>query len=122
MRHSSRGTPYGVRSCRRAGWVVLACLAALQGCSTRSTDPEGVAIPKDTFVTTYVQLREAALDLPQERIDSARAAILAEHHLTEQDMLTFADVHGRDVVFMKDVWDQVEKRLDAITHDSIRVH
>lgn len=97
-------------------------MASLQACVSRGTDPEGAAIPRDTFVTAYVELREAELNLPTERVDSARAAILAKHRLTDQDMLTFADVHGRDVTFMKDVWDDVEKRLDSMTRDSMNVH
>jgi hypothetical protein len=122
MPHPPSRAPRGARFRVRRSWVVLACLASLQACVAHGSDAEGDAIPKDTFVLAYVQLREAALNLAPERVDSARAAILAEHHLTQQDLLTFADVHGRDVNLMKDVWDEVEKRLDALTRDSIKVH
>jgi len=122
MRHLSPLAPHRAPRCIRCGWLVLTCVASLQACIARGTDSEGAAIPQDTFVTAYVQLREAALSLPSERVDSAREAILAEHHLSQQDMLTFAEVHGRDVTFMKDVWDEVEQRLNAMTHDSVTVH
>lgn len=122
MRHLSPLAPLGVPRWIRSGWLVLTCVASLQACVARGTDSQDAAIPKDTFVTAYVQLREAALSLPPEGVDSAREAILAEHHLSQQDMLTFAEVHGRDVTFMKDVWDEVEQRLNAMTHDSVTVH
>lgn len=110
------------RLVRGSWWLVLSSAALLQACGGGAAEPETATIQKDTFVTAYVELRQAAVDLDPERIDSARAAILTLHGLTQQDMLTFAEVHGADVNFMRGVWDEVEGRLAAIQPDSLSVH
>lgn len=93
-------------------WIVIASSAWLLACGGGGTSPPATTIGKQKFIDTYVELREAAADLDSARLDSARAAILHRNGVTQQDMLTFANVHGPDVVFMKEVWDSVEHRLD----------
>lgn len=64
---------------------------------------------RDAFVDVYVALEfasETGVASPSER-----ERILAEHETTEDALLEFADVHGSDPALMKDVWDEVERRL-----------
>ena len=67
------------------------------------------------FVSTYVDLRVAALRREDETLtDSARAAVLARHGVSEGDLLDFASTHGGDLEFMREVWNEVEARLDSV--------
>jgi hypothetical protein len=86
---------------------VLVCgLAACEG---------GVpdTIDREVFVDTYVALRIAALDADSAKLsETDRAEILARHGVTEQDLLDFADTHAVELDFMRDVWNDVELRMD----------
>ncbi|MDE2876727.1 MAG: hypothetical protein OXU69_02715 [Gemmatimonadota bacterium] len=98
---------------RRTGWCVVAALLAAAGC-----EEEGPAetIGREVFVETYVALRVAELrgsggdPIPADE----RERVLARKGVTEEDLLTFAEVHGPDVNFMEQLWDDVEERLDEI--------
>lgn len=69
---------------------------------------------REAFIATYVDLRAAAIRAEDHRLsDELRSEILARHGVTEEGLLAFAEVHGGDVTFMRDVWDEVEERLDA---------
>jgi hypothetical protein len=75
----------------------------------------GDTIDREIFIETYVDLRVAALGSETGALgDDARAEVLARHGVTAEDLLTFANVHGRDVELMRDVWNEVELRLDAL--------
>jgi hypothetical protein len=64
------------------------------------------AIDRQVFIDTYVDLRTAALANPGAQIRPAqRDSVLTKHGVTEEDLLQFAEVHGRDV------WGAVEARL-----------
>lgn len=66
----------------------------------------------------------AALGAEGDTVATAqRARILSEHGVTEEDLLDFAGIHGDDVVFMREVWNEVEARLDAARErpDSLRL-
>lgn len=92
--------------------AVLAALAL--GCS--ADEPAGAedAIDREVFIATYVDLRIAALDAETRQLtDEARDEVLAKHAVTEERLMEFADVYGRDVDFMTEVWNEVEVRLDA---------
>lgn len=66
------------------------------------------------FVEAYVQVRARALESPDATIDpEVRRAILADLGVTEADLETFVEVHGADVAFMRQVWADVETRLDV---------
>jgi hypothetical protein len=70
------------------------------------------AIDRQVFVDTYVDLRTAALANPNGQIrPEQRDSVLARHDVTEEQLLRFAEVHGRDVEFMSAVWGEVENRL-----------
>jgi hypothetical protein len=69
-------------------------------------------IDRQVFVDTYVELRTTALaNLTGQIRPDERDSVLARHGVTEEDLLRFAEVHGRDVEFMAEVWAEVETRL-----------
>ncbi|MDA0329812.1 MAG: hypothetical protein O2958_12490 [Gemmatimonadetes bacterium] len=77
------------------------------------TPPGGDPIEQEVFIQTYVDLRVAALDTDSQRLAAAdREAILARHSVTAFDLTYFADVHASDLEFMRDVWNEVELRMD----------
>ncbi len=98
---------------RRLGWAAaLSAVAASGACSSRS--PAEPAIDTEAFVSTYVDLRVAALSGRSREVPpEVRDRILARHGVTEEDLLGFARVHGTDIAFMKRVWDEVQQRLDT---------
>lgn len=97
--------------------LVAAGLAVVGGCAAEAPVKEGV-IARDVFIDTYVDLRTTALRAPEaELTDEARAEVLTRHGVTEEDLLAFADAWGGDIEYMRDVWDEVEARLDATRLD-----
>lgn len=81
----------------------------LGACGDGATEISGDAIPTERFVDAYVDLRVAALRQGDGQIKTEdRDSILSHHGLAEQDLLTFAEVHGADAIFMRGVWDSVE--------------
>jgi len=75
-------------------------------------------ISRDAFIETYIALRVAELTEPgddDEMISAeARERVLGEQGVTEEDLFGFVEVHGGDVDFMKAVWQEVEKRMEAL--------
>lgn len=70
-------------------------------------------IDRETFIDTYVDLRIAALDTDSARIGAAdREAILARHGVSEDDLVEFVEVYGSELEVMRDVWNEVEVRMD----------
>lgn len=88
----------------------LSATVGVSGCGPA----EEAAIPRETFIAAYVDLRMAALDRDDARVpDAERDGILAEHGITPEDLVTFAEVRGRDPAFMRDVWAEIEERLNV---------
>ncbi|MGD8321060.1 MAG: hypothetical protein PVJ02_11405 [Gemmatimonadota bacterium] len=115
----SRRRTFTIPASRRAGgiaWVLLVLLALVGGCRkgpTRTSDAGG--IDRDTFISTYVDLRTATIRARPDSLDpQVRAGILKEHGVTADQLLRFVQAHGEDVGYMRDLWDDVEKRLDAV--------
>ncbi|MHC4925459.1 MAG: hypothetical protein ACYTG4_15490 [Planctomycetota bacterium] len=76
--------------------------------------PDSTLIDNESFVATYVALRVAALTGDDRSIDEeGREAVLREQGVSEEDLLAFVEFHGDDVDFMREIWDEVERRLDA---------
>ncbi|MBT8487870.1 MAG: hypothetical protein KJO65_03475 [Gemmatimonadetes bacterium] len=93
-------------------WTFLFATAVLAVAGCGPSTPEGL-IEEETFVETYVELRIAALDTDSSRIaDADRQAILAERGVTEDDLLEFVRVHSTNLEYMRDVWNEVELRMD----------
>jgi len=78
------------------------------------TEPTDV-IDRDLFIASYVDLRMAALDTDTMRLSEAdRDMVLARHGVTSDDLIRFTEVHGGDLEFMRDVWNDVELALDRL--------
>lgn len=78
-------------------------------------EAEPVTIDRATFVDAYVELRSAALRRGLSGVDGPlRDSVLREAGVTEEELLTFAEVHGGDLEFMQEVWTDVSLRLDSI--------
>ncbi|MGD2068946.1 MAG: hypothetical protein PVI57_09770 [Gemmatimonadota bacterium] len=98
-------------SARLALSALLALLLA--GCG-QAVDG-GDVIDRETFIATYIDLRRAAFRSPTRELDTAkRARVLESHGVTEEQLLEFTDVHGRDVDFMMELWTEVEDRMDSL--------
>lgn len=92
--------------------VLLAALLLMANAGCGSSTPEGV-IDRETFIEAYVELRVAALDTDTARIAASdREAVLAELGITEDDLVEFVEVHAADLEYMRDVWNEVEVRMD----------
>ena len=105
----------GSTSVARAS-VLAALVVLFAGCGGDAAAPErAAAIDRETFISTYVDLRTATIRAEgYELTPRDRAGILERHGISEDDLLAFVEVHGEDVAFMRTVWDEVEARLDAV--------
>lgn len=95
--------------------VLAAGVVALAACGGDAAAPAGdPGTDRETFIATYVDLRtEVIRGSTHELGEEQRRAVLARHGVTEEDLMSFAEFHGRDVAFMREVWDEVEARLDG---------
>jgi len=84
-----------------------------------SSGGAGDVIDREVFIQTYVDLRVAALETETQQLsDEARAEVLTRSGVTTDNLVNFAEVHGRDLDFMRDVWNDVELRMDALLPDT----
>lgn len=91
--------------------LVLGWLVALPGCGS---GPAASTMDRETFIDVYVELRVAALGHDDATVTPGeRERILASHGVAAEDLVTFAEVHGRDPAFMRDVWNEIEDRLNV---------
>ena len=98
---------------RTVAAMALALAVASCGSDTAQPVPDAV-IDRTTFVETYVDLRWAAVHTPDFRITpEAREEILARHGVAPEDLVRFAEVHGRNLDRMNEVWAEVETLLQA---------
>lgn len=103
----------------RSAIVALAVLLCLQVATASCGDPgsgpgggEEETISRDTFVSTYVDLRIAALRDTTAAIGAEeRERILREHGVTREDLLRFVEIHGQRPAFMRQVWVEVDERI-----------
>lgn len=102
------------RPVRLRRMVLLFAAALLPGVLASCGSDVPATIDRQTFVDVFVDLRVAALDAPNARLpQESRERILAGHGVTAEEMLTFAEVHARDPGFMRDVWDEIEERMNV---------
>ena len=86
------------------------------GCAA---DGETRLISREEFVEAYVALRLAALEesggsdgVPIS--PEARERVLAEQGVTKEELSRFAEIKGGDVVYMKELWRDVESRMEEL--------
>jgi hypothetical protein len=104
------GPPRSHRRPLRRGLPFLAALLLplLPSCGDAPRD----AIPRETFIEAYIALRSIAVRSPNGEVDPiSRARILEERGLTEEDLLHFVEVHGRDVTFMGAIWEEIDNEI-----------
>jgi len=89
--------------------VLLLLLAPLSGCDLGFPESDGEAeLDRDTFVATYTELRLAAMEWESTRLpEGERDRILSERGVTESQLREFVHVHGRNVPFMNEIWNEV---------------
>lgn len=106
----------------RVGGIGIPALLALVGAvgfGGCAADGEPRSISREEFVETYAALRLAALE-ESAGSDStpispeARERTLAEQGVTEEELLRFAELKGGDVVYMKELWSDVELRMGEL--------
>lgn len=106
----STGSPCGLLTSALGALVVT--LAAACGSGTGDS-PD--SIESEVFIQTYVDLRTSALDTDSQRLAPVdRETILREHSVTVEELTHFAKSHGDDLDFMREVWNEVELRLDRM--------
>jgi hypothetical protein len=99
---------------RRPGLVVLLLLLApISGCDLGFPESDGEAeLDRDTFVATYTELRLAAMEWESAQLPEAeRDRILSERGVTESQLRDFVRVHGRNVPFMNEIWNEVADQV-----------
>lgn len=94
-------------------WLLVAVTAT--GCGDDGSPRPVETIDREVFVQTYLDLRVTALETEEGTVTpEQRAEVLAEHGVTEEDLIEFARVHGSDPVYIEDVWNEVKQRIDSI--------
>jgi len=70
---------------------------------------EAEVISREVFIQAYVELRVAALKSEDEELSlDDRDRVLGDLGLQEEDLLRFVEVRGRDVQYMRRVWEEVD--------------
>lgn len=94
---------------------LLLAATLLTGVGACDGDPvPETAMDREAFIEAYVDLRAATMGgSGTELTPDQRDALLEGHGVTQDDLLEFARVHGADPLYMRDVWGEVEERLDA---------
>ena len=96
----------------RRARIVGVGLALALACASEE-QPSGDGLTREAFVETYVALRAAGLQTASRVVSPEdRDRILAEKGVAQEELLEFAETHGGDAAFMKEVWDEVESRLE----------
>lgn len=94
-------------------WRIAAALVALSAVTACGGSAPEDTIERETFIQAYVDLRVAALDTDSSRLaDADRERVLSAHGISADDLLDFARVHAADLDYMREVWNEVELRLD----------
>jgi predicted small secreted protein len=102
------------RALRLPAPLLLLSTLLAAACTLSGTGPDDATLDRETFIAVYVELRVMALQEGAPGLtDTERQEVLDRHQVTEEQLLEFANEHGGDVPFMRDVWDEIEARLDA---------
>ena len=96
----------------RFRYLILLAVALLPGASCTTDDSaggRGPIISREAFIQAYVELRVEALGTPGEELPlERRDQILENLGLDEEDLLNFVEARGRDIQFMRRVWEEVD--------------
>jgi len=94
----------------------ILALVALAACAAETTlEPPPDLLSREDFVEAYVALRLSALERgSQTPLPPARDAVLAEYQVTGEDLFQFIEYHGRDIEFMRVLWDDIEEIVDGL--------
>lgn len=86
------------------------CAAVLTACAGAD---QATAIDRDRFVTTVVELRQAAVQTrgDPDSYDAMRAQILQANGVTEDELRQYVEMHGENVEHMAEVWNDINSRL-----------
>ena len=91
------------------GAAALVVVLVLAACGP--AEPE--TIDRDAFIATYVDLRQAALRSPERVLsEETRARVLAQHAVTEEELMEFTSLRGGDPAYMIEVWSEISARMD----------
>jgi hypothetical protein len=97
--------------------LILVATALVLSSSCAGEVPESATagvISREAFIEAYVELRVEALKSDDQEIPlEARDRILGGLGLTEEDLLQFVDRRGRDVQFMRRVWEEVDSIMTS---------
>lgn len=108
--------PYTPATVRSTLHVILVTATLLAGCA--DAEPAVDTIDRQLFIDTWVELRAEAINARRGAVDtSARASILNRMQVTEEDLITFAEVHGADGTYMREIWSEIAERLDSAQFD-----
>jgi hypothetical protein len=94
----------------------LALLAtAVLACSGGSAAPEVDTVSREAFIEAYVGLRTVGLRAPQQLLpEEDRERFLSDPGVSQDELFTFIEVHGTEVDYMRDVWNEIEERLNEM--------
>ena len=88
-------------------------LSSLACGGSQSNLPEGDLIEPEDFIETYVDLRAAALITEDGQVTEAgRSEVLDRHGISEEDLISFTQAYGEDLMFMQELWNEIELRLE----------
>lgn len=90
--------------------IALLCAAGSAAC-----EREPAGLDEDVYVEAVARLTFADILLFEEdRLDSARVAILAELGTTGEELVAFAERHGDDIAYMHEIWTRIRERVDSL--------
>jgi len=100
-----------------ASVAAIAAAAAGFGC-----DREPAGLEADVYVEAMARLTYADIQLfDEDRLDSARVAILSELDTSAEALVAFAERHGDDVAYMHAIWTRIRQRVDSLEAPPLRV-
>ena len=92
-------------------WGIL--LSSLACGGSQSNLPADDLIEPEAFIETYVDLRAAALITEDGQVtEVGRSEVLDRHGISEEDLISFTQAYGEDLMFMQELWNEIELRLD----------
>jgi hypothetical protein len=100
--------------------LLLPAILISSSCSPREPESEeNSVISREAFIEAYVKLREGALRAPGQEIPlEERNRILADLGLVDQDLLDFVEVRGRDIQFMRRVWEEIDSIITVMRENT----